>query len=397
MRVLICAEAVPVPPFNGFRLHLFEICRELAADHSVCVIGYRWPDQSGSPPPGVEILELELPPAGAAPRRLARRGRAVIGSQPMEAAFLTPRLTEAVRRLLRTRSFDVAHVTGAVVSGVGAELAGLPAILVPLDAWQREVDNTLPTDRQKRDQGEAGRIRRYVPRAYAPYRRAVYISPEDAREGALLHPRVPAEVIPNGVDAARFTSNGAVSRPGTVVFTGSLDFAPNVRAAEVLARRIFPDVRAQRPDASLLIVGRSPHPAVVALGLIPGIEVVADVPDIRPWLWRADVYACPMISGTGMKNKLLEALATGRACVATPLACQGLAVNAGEHLLVAEAERGFAQAVVSLLDDSRRRAEVGAAGRRFVLEHHDWGRSAQAYADLYRRVVGEASRSGSAP
>ena len=95
-------------------------------------------------------------------------------------------------------------------------------------------------------------------------------------------------------------------------------------------------------------MGRSPGPRLRAL---PGVRVVADVPDLRPYLWGAAVYACPMESGTGIKNKLLEAMAAGAPAVATPLACQGLAVRDGEQLRIADTDADFAAALVAVLRD----------------------------------------------
>jgi glycosyltransferase involved in cell wall biosynthesis len=111
------------------------------------------------------------------------------------------------------------------------------------------------------------------------------------------------------------------------------------------------------------------------------------VPDVRPWLRRAEVYACPMVSGTGIKNKLLEALACGAACVATPLACRGLNLVDDEHLLVSEDAEGLARAVFRLLEDASLRRRLGDAGRRYVLEHHTWEATAAAYERLYEQAA----------
>jgi glycosyltransferase involved in cell wall biosynthesis len=135
-----------------------------------------------------------------------------------------------------------------------------------------------------------------------------------------------------------------------VLFTGALEAPANEQAALRLVRRILPRLRARLPDAGVDLVGRAPGPAVRALAAEPGVRVVADVPDLRPWLWAAPVYACPMVSGTGIKNKLLEAMAAGAPAVASPLACQGLAVRDGEQLRVAGDDDAFAAALAELLE-----------------------------------------------
>jgi glycosyltransferase involved in cell wall biosynthesis len=148
---------------------------------------------------------------------------------------------------------------------------------------------------------------------------------------------------------------------------------------------VLPRVRAAVPNAQLVLAGRSPSNAVTALGG-PGIEIVADAPDLRPLLQRAAVFACAMESGTGIKNKLLEAMACGAAAVATPLAAQGLGARDAEQLLIAAAGDRFADAVVRLLRDAALRARLGAAAREHVLAHRSWTAVADAYEALYTEI-----------
>ena len=136
----------------------------------------------------------------------------------------------------------------------------------------------------------------------------------------------------------------------------------------------------RRPE--LTLVGRSPARGCARC---EGVRVIADVPDLRPYLWGAAVYACPMESGTGIKNKLLEAMAAGAPAVATPLACQGMAVRDGEQLRIADSDAAFAAALADVLRDSRRARPTPR--RAYVTAHHDWDAVADAYAAVYERVA----------
>jgi len=196
--------------------------------------------------------------------------------------------------------------------------------------------------------------------------------------------------LPEGVDPVAFAPDaGTASHRGRVIFAGVMDAAPNVSAAEFLARAVMPLVRAQIPAAHLVIVGRRPGTAVRRLSRLPGVEVVGEVTDMRPWLTTSQVCACPMVSGTGIKNKLLEGMASGVPCVVTPHALRGVPAISGRDLLVGEDAEQVAAHVTFLLRDRRAARAIGAAGCAYVLSKHTWRGVAEAYVRLYQSLLAE--------
>ena len=379
VRILVCASEAPRPPLNGSRLVLRELCERLAARHEITVLALRHPDQSGPPPDGVTMLELPFSPPGPV-RAWAQRAIAIALNEPVEVRRLARPFQRALPGLVA--SFDAAHVMLGNLAGIAPALDGLPAVIAPLDAWDRNVAAEAAVARGpeilwRRSQERA--VRRWQARAYRPFARVVLVTEADAREVARLDPSLRTAAIPNGVDAEHFAPAADTSRDG-ILFTGALDAPANERAALRLAERVLPRVRAAVPEVELTLAGRSPGRRLRAL---PGVRVVADVPDLRPYLWGAAVYACPMDSGTGIKNKLLEAMAAQAPCVATPLACQGLTAP---DLLVADTDDELAAAIVELLRDPARAARIGAAGRAYVREHHDWDVVASAYEALWEEI-----------
>jgi glycosyltransferase involved in cell wall biosynthesis len=137
------------------------------------------------------------------------------------------------------------------------------------------------------------------------------------------------------------------------------------------------------PSAELYLVGRDPSERVTALGDLPGVTVVGPVEHMSDALSRASVYVCPMVSGTGIKNKLLEALANGLPCVASTLAVRGMRVEDGEEVLIADTAAEIADAVLRLLRDDGLRGELSASGRSYVSANHTWAGMASAYGALY--------------
>jgi glycosyltransferase involved in cell wall biosynthesis len=157
--------------------------------------------------------------------------------------------------------------------------------------------------------------------AWSGFDRVVMVTESDAQAVRAIAPELPLRVITNGVDVGELP-DGPVDAH-RVVFHGVLRYPPNLRTAMRLARRVMPLVRKRVPEASLILVGRDPPAEVVSLGSLPGVEVVGEVPDVVPWLAGSRVYACAIDSGTGVKNKVLEAFAAGVPVVSTALGVQG--------------------------------------------------------------------------
>ena len=387
MRILVCASEAPLPPRNGLRLQLAELTGALARRHEVTVLAFRWPGQEGAPPAGVELIPIAPTPDGW--RRRAGWVRAALRREPLETTRLTAPMSAAVAQVIANRGFDVAHVSPGLLAGIAPALDGLPAIIAPLDAWPLNVQAQVAAARGPRRVALAAHLRlvsRYVAQAYRPYGRVVLVSEEDAEAARRADPDIATAVVPNGVDSERFNPGAERREPGLVVFSGALGAPSNVLAAERLARRVVPQVRTERPDVRLALVGRAPTPEVRVLDRFPGVEVVGEVPDLRPWLRRAQVYACPIETGTGIKNKLLEAMACGAPAVATALACRGLSVRAESELLLADDDSTFADGVLRLLTDARLRSRLASAARAYVAQHHDWTAVAERFEALYTAV-----------
>ncbi len=393
VRILVCASEAPVAPLNGSRLVLRELTTRLAAHHEVTVLALKRPGQDGPAPAGVRLLALDHPdpsPGAAWTARLLAMAR----REPVEARRLVAPFAHALPGLLDAERFDVAHVMLGGLAGVAAHLRGLPAVLAPLDAWHLNVRAEAAAaggvERAWRLTQERA-VKRFEARAYRPFARVVLVTEQDAREVARLDPTLRVVAIPNGVDAAALAPPDPAPRPGRrILFTGALGAPANEQAALRLVRRILPRVRERVPEAAVELVGRAPGPAVRALAG-EDVRVVADVPDLRPWLWAAPVYACPMAGGTGIKNKLLEAMAAGAPAVATPLACQGLEVRDGEHLRIAADDDGFAAALAELLTDPAAGARLAGAARAYVSARHDWDAVSRAYQAVYEEIAAPLS------
>lgn len=207
-----------------------------------------------------------------------------------------------------------------------------------------------------------------------------------ARDGRSLAAPPPATfVVPLGTDIPAQALDPYGADPPSLVFVGNFTHPPNVDAATTLLTEIVPRVRRAVPRLRTYVVGPRPPVAITRLAAADTI-VTGVVPAVEPYLARAGVVVAPVWSGGGMRVKALEALAAGKALVATPLAVEGIGVVAGEHLMVADTAADFAQAVVDLLRDSERRARIALKARDWAVANLGWDTA----LDRYERVWAEA-------
>lgn len=385
MRILICASSAPLPPMNGFRLLLGELVAALRVRNEVRVVAPVHGDQMAT---GVHDPDLSL---CAAPHRtriqsLRQLPGALVRGRPLTDDRLAARVWPLVERELTTFSPDVVHVTSGRMAALGRRLTGVPTLLGAVDARHLNLEArastaTGPFRLALRD--EARRVRRLIAADYRRFGHVTAVTTED-REALLdVDPQLEISVVPNGVDTSYFRPlAGTAPDPNRVVFTGTMGYAPNVTAAEFLANEVLPRLRRRRP-ANLVLAGRNPAPAVSLLDRAPDITVTGEVPDIRPWLVGSRVFAAPMRSGTGIKNKLLEAMACGLPCVVSPLSLQGTRCRDGRELLVAETAEETAEALARIMDDDALAARLGRSARTYVERHHSWSAVGRVYERLF--------------
>jgi len=399
MRILICASDAPLPPTNtGYRRQLMGLVPELGKRHDVRLIGYRHPDQS--PEPAVEADMRILPYVKPGPAGNARDlALAMILQRPLRAERLVRGMRRPLREELERFEPEIVHVGPGKMAWLEKELAGRPKVLGVMDTWHLNVDARAEAAtglRARLFRADAKRIRRFEASEYRGFDRVVVSNEGDLAELRERDPSLPFALIPIGFDAGAYAPdpNAAVDR-GRIIFHGTMCYAPNVRAAEYLAREILPRVREVRPDAHLVVVGRDPARRVLDLATLPGVEVTGGVPDMRSWLTGSRVWAGPFLDGTGIKTKLLEAMATDLPCVVTPLAHRGLDdVTSGEQLLVGSREEELAAHLVRVLEDDALAQRIGRSGGEYVRPRYDWPAVGRAYERLYEQVLAENGRDG---
>jgi glycosyltransferase involved in cell wall biosynthesis len=389
VKILVCSLEAPLPPVNGFRLHLEALLSELRRAHDVRVVAMRYPDQT-APTPDPSVRLVRRPSIGLL-GKAAAFPRSALARRPLGVDALAGRLRGPLREELDRFEPDVVHVTPGDLAMLAGDLRGRPAVLVAADAWYLNIEAVRREARPFRRTMlglQAGWVRHFEGSRFRSFDRVVVVSEEDRDALVALDPTLQVSVVPNGVDAERFVPGPFDQRePGHLVFTGVMSYAPNVTAATFLGREVLPLVRQTHPSAHLSIVGRDPAPTVRAMGKVEGIDIVGEVPDVGPWLRRARVYTCPMLTGTGIKNKLLEAMACAAPCVATPLAIRGTTVIDGRELLIGRDRDELAARVSRALAEDALADSLGKAARAYVTAEHAWPAAAAAYEQIYAAAI----------
>ena len=391
LRLLLISRCPPYPLHLGDRLIVYHLARELARrGHVIDLLAfYNRPDDpdhlAAYRDHFQDVTLIREPHRGvlAYLLRLALPGR--MFPEKVAQAW-SPPMWRAIAARLTARRYDAAQLFGGIhVYEYRALVQAMPNLIVPYESYTLYLTRALthrPTPSLWLQRLIAARFERVM---FGGFGGVVVLTAQDAAALRALDPALDVTVIPNGIDTEYFTPTGAAVDPATLIFTGNFEYAPNVEAARFLASAIFPLVQRAIPEARLLLVGNAPPPDLLALSGGP-IQVLGRVPDVRPYLEAATVFVCPLLTGAGIKNKVLEAMAMGKPIVATPLSADGIDLIDGHHALFGQAADTLASAVVRLLADAPLRTSMGIANRALIAERFTWGAVADRYEALYRAL-----------
>jgi sugar transferase (PEP-CTERM/EpsH1 system associated) len=386
-KILFLAHRAPFPPNKGDKIRAYHILEHLAARHDV------WLGAPADDPADMAFLpEAKRRYRDACFGLLSKAGMAAniaagaLRGLPLSVArFRHAGLAAWIDRVLLNERPDFVYVySSAVAQYVTGRLPpGARLIVDFVDADAEKWREYAQKEKIPLRWVYAAEFRRLVcfdAGVMAQAEAGIVVS---ETERGLLAGFLPSgaerlHVIPNGVDVEYFKPDPATApRPGDIVFTGTMDYLPNIDAVAWFAEEIFPLVRRECPKAVFRIVGARPSPRVLALRTLDGVEVTGAVPDIRPYLRQAAVIVAPLRIARGIQNKVLEGMAAARPVVASPEALDGIAAIIGRDILVGDGAEAFARAVCDVLTGCAPE-KLGAAGRDFVLAHHQWSEQLRA-------------------
>ncbi|MCE9529629.1 MAG: TIGR03087 family PEP-CTERM/XrtA system glycosyltransferase [Planctomycetes bacterium] len=391
--LLIVTHRVPHPPDKGDRIRTFHLLKFLAqhakihlaalADEPIAEATHR--------ELGALCERVTFAPLGST-RWLRGLGSMLKGDSLSEGVFRTRSLVQTLKKWGDETKFHAALASSSSVARylwIG-NLSKVPAVVDLVDVDSRKwfdyaAMSAFPKSWLYRHEGR--RLRR-TEQSIASWAEGVtLVSEAEANLFREAVPRSQPRVATNGVDLEYFQPEPEPADVNGCVFVGAFDYRPNVDAAVWFANEIWPNVRKQHPKARFRIVGRRPVRAIRNLSSRDGIEVVGSVPDIRPFLREAAVVVAPLRIARGLQNKVLEALAMGKAVVASPPAMAGFRNDV--PAAKAANSREWLDAIDSFLIDRDRRRLAGEKGRRFAEQHHHWERCLEPFRAMLGLIPGK--------
>ncbi|MHB1402065.1 MAG: TIGR03087 family PEP-CTERM/XrtA system glycosyltransferase [Thiobacillus sp.] len=392
--LLFLAHRIPFPPSKGDKIRSFHLLRHLSTRYAIHLGAFvddpdDWQYRDALKPYCASIKLLPLHPRRA---KLA----SLVGLLTGEALTLPYYRNRELARWAHGLAASGAVTRGLAFSSAMAQFmpAGLARrVLDMVDVDSDKWTQYAPTQRWPLSwvyAREGRKLAAWEARMAQDFDATLLVSNAEA---ALLRQRAPAaqhkiDAFENGVDADYFSLARDYPNPYPpgvqgVVFTGAMDYWPNVDAVCWFAERIFPAVRAAVPGAQFTVVGSHPSDAVLELARQPGVVVTGSVPDVRPWLAHAACAVAPLRIARGVQNKVLEAMAMARPVVASAQAAEGIRAEAGRDFVLAQGEAEFAHAVVAQLQTP----SSAAPARDCILAHYDWARNLSTVDPLFEAAT----------
>ena len=397
MKVLHLAHRLPYPPNKGDKIRTYNILSHLASRHQVCLAtliddpeDLQYIDTMSAMVEKFEYARIDS---------LARKAmslRRLFTHEPISTmVFHHRQLQRAVDAMIDDTEFDLILCSSSPMAEYvfksrhyQDKLRAIPRILDLIDVdsvkWREYAEVTRPP-MSWIYRHEAKYLADYERLIYADFDRLLLVSEKEKTQFPASGDLSTIHAVPNGVDLEFFAPRPESSDTGegpTLVFTGMMDYWPNIDGVRWFIEKCFPLIRRRFANARLMVVGGRPTAEVESWGDIEGITVTGFVDDIRDYLSMADVCVVPLRVARGIQNKVLEAMAMGKPVVLSGEALEGIAAEPGRDVLVARRPGEFADAITSLIEDDDLAGKLGAAARQCVLSGYNWSGNLSLIDDM---------------
>jgi sugar transferase (PEP-CTERM/EpsH1 system associated) len=398
MKILWVKAGGLVPPDTGGKIRSYNILRQLAKHHAVTFFSFYAAHENDVHAELSQVFQrvIKIPldlPAEKSAGEFLNYAVHLFSSEPYSLTkYCRPVVRKELRALLQKETYDVILCDFLVTAGAIPWDWPCPKVLfshnVEAVIWQRHYEvarnplwKALSWREWKRMEAAE---RRYLQKAD----HVVAVSENDREAFARFLDPQKLTVTQTGADTEFFQPSEEKEMPNSLVFTGSMDWLPNEDAILYFANEILPIIRRQVPDVTLCVVGRKPSRRLQDLASrVPNIQLTGWVEDVRPYVAQRAVCIVPLRVGGGTRLKIFEAMSMAKAIVSTSIGAEGLPVNNGEHILLADDPASFAESTVRLLGNASRRTQIGQAARHLVHENYNWAAVSKGFAQVLESVA----------
>lgn len=404
MRVLMIVDYLPYPPISGGRIRVYNLLRQVARFHAVSLAGFlEKPEDAEGLPHLRELCERVETASFRQRSRLAKVPgllRFALEGKPPELNLLySEELVEKINQLVSSLDFDLIQIE----STLGFYLESLPKTgryktiqmfqNFSLQQYGRVSQIEQRWDSKLRAGLKSLTMGAWEPRYAEKFDCCTAVSEADQDLLLKANPRLQVEVIPNGVDLEQYQPLPLPDekKAPAILFIGNMGYPPCADAALYFCSEIFPSLRQALSNLELWIVGRDPSPEVLNLEG-PGIHVTGRVESVLPYYQQCAVSVVPLRAGGGTRLKILEAMALGRPVVSTTIGCEGLEVVDGQHLLLADTPRQFAEQTLRLLREHELAQALATQGRQLVEARYGWEKIAAHLLKIYAELAAHSNR-----
>ena len=392
MRLLYLTPRLPYPPNRGGEIIIFHFLEQLSSRHDITLVSfYDRPEDLEHRKhlePYCSRIEAVPRPAKLAPRALLR---SLAGGWSYSIARHTSEsFRAAVRRATAASRPDLVQLETFLMAPYLAELPGVPSVLHMHDMtwvmWER-MARIAPFYVRPLVAAEARRIRRDELALCRTVDMCVPVSEVDLSHLRAAIPGVRAAVVVPGVDCDALTPGERPASSSNLVFVGSMNYMPNIDAAQFFVKDVLPRISREISDVTFTIVGARPSPAVRRLGDDPRVRVTGPVDDVRPYYAAAAAAVVPLRAAGGVRMKILEGMALGVPIVSTTIGAEGLGLEDGCELLIGDTPQQLADAAIRLVRDSALRERLSRQARATALRRFSWESVGRRLEEIYASVL----------
>ncbi len=381
LKILVIDEEFPYPLNTGKRIRTFSLTKSLTRYNDVSYLAYGSPAQDSFKfieSNGITCHAVPPPDRGQyGPAFYWRLFANLFSDLPyIVTSHHTGRYADKLRELQAAHGYDLVICEWTPYAMFLKTLDGVKSIVVAhnieSNIWRRYEQNESNPFKRKYISIQRKKVENFERKCFAWSSGATAVSDIEAEEIAAFGVNYPVQTIENGVDTSYFAPIETVVDPNTLVFTGSMDWRPNQDAIEFFAAEIFPKVKAIRPEARVIVVGRRPPEHIRELGKTDGITITGTVEDVRPYIAGAALYVVPLRVGGGSRLKILEAMGMQKPVLSTSVGAEGLEVTDGEDIVIADGAQQFADSILRCLDNQTAMSKMAEAGHRLVEKQYRW-------------------------